>query len=110
MGIPIVSGIASSVGSMIGANRTAAAQQTLAASSATVGPKPKPGVGAAIQRLLPGGATGMYAGRRHMNVGNAKAARRAIRRITGVRKMLMSIERQMPHRACNRQHAKSGRR
>lgn len=34
---------------------------------------------------------------RHMNAGNAKAARRAIRRIKGVRHLLQSIERELPH-------------
>lgn len=36
--------------------------------------------------------------RRRMNYGNAKAARRAIRRIKGTRKLLQSIERQLPKR------------
>lgn len=36
---------------------------------------------------------------RRMNFGNAKAARRAVRRITGVRNLLRSIERQLPRRA-----------
>lgn len=35
---------------------------------------------------------------RRMNYGNAKAARRAIRRIKGVRKMLQDIERQLPRK------------
>lgn len=35
---------------------------------------------------------------RHMNAGNAKAARRAIRRIKSVRHLLTSIERELPHR------------
>lgn len=35
---------------------------------------------------------------RRMNYGNAKAARRAIRRIKGVRKMLQDIEKQLPRR------------
>lgn len=35
---------------------------------------------------------------RHMNAGNAKAARRAIRRIKGVRHLLVSIERELPRR------------
>lgn len=36
--------------------------------------------------------------RRRMNFGNAKAARRAIRRIKGARKLLQDIERQLPRR------------
>jgi len=82
-----------------------------------------PGVTGAMQRLLPGGATGYQVGgggggscmkkdgtprrvrqdgkcwkRPSMNVGNARAARRAITRIKGVRKMLQAIEREMPKR------------
>lgn len=37
---------------------------------------------------------------RHMNPLNGAAARRAIRRIKGARKMLQSIERQLPKRPC----------
>lgn len=39
---------------------------------------------------------------RRMNVGNAKAARRAVRRIKGARKLLQSIEKQMPRRPASR--------
>lgn len=67
------------------------------------GQTPVPGVRGTVQRLLPGGATG-YRTSRRMNVGNAKAARRAIRRIKGVRKMLQSIESQMPKRKCTKPH------
>lgn len=70
----------------------------------------EPGITGAVHRLAPGGSSGFLSGRRTMNPGNAKAARRAIRRITSVRRMLMSIERSMPHQPCHRQHAKSGRR
>lgn len=35
---------------------------------------------------------------RRMNAGNAKAARRSIRRIKAVRHLLQSIERELPHR------------
>lgn len=77
-----------------------------------------PGVGGFVSRMLPGGSTGYEVGGRSctkkdgsprrmkangqcwkrpsMNVGNARAARRAITRIKGVRKMLQSIEREMP--------------
>lgn len=40
--------------------------------------------------------------RRRMNFGNAKAARRAIRRIKGTRKLLQDIEKQLPRRAAPR--------
>lgn len=40
--------------------------------------------------------------RRRMNYGNAKAARRAIRRIKGTRKLLQDIEKQLPRRAAPR--------
>lgn len=40
--------------------------------------------------------------RRRMNYGNAKAARRAIRRIKGTRKLLQDIEKQMPRRPAPR--------
>ena len=39
-----------------------------------------------------------FKGTRRMNAGNAKAARRAIRRIKSVRHMLQSIERELPRR------------
>lgn len=61
--------------------------------------RPKPGITGAVQRMMPGGASG-YFGSRRMNPGNAKAARRAIRRIKSVRKMLQSIESQLPKRKC----------
>jgi len=50
----------------------------------------------------PLGTIGVRAlGGRRMNPGNAKAARRAIRRIKSVRGMLQSIERQLPRRKCS---------
>lgn len=61
--------------------------------------RPEPGLTGAVHRLIPGGHTGFLRGRR-MNAGNAKAARRAIRRIKAVRHMLQSIERQLPKRKC----------
>jgi len=46
------------------------------------------GVGGAISRALPGGATGYeYVKRKRMNVTNVKALRRAIRRATGFAKL-----------------------
>jgi len=71
------------------------------------GQVPVPGVKGTVQRLLPGGATG-YFSRRHMNPGNAKAARRAIRRIDATRKLLKSIERQLPMRAAPRSRGSRG--
>ncbi len=45
------------------------------------------------------GTVGIRFGKtRRMNSGNAKAARRAIRRIKGVRHLLQSIERELPRR------------
>ena len=45
---------------------------------------------------------------RHMNAGNAKAARRAIRRIKSVRHMLVSIERELPRRPAPRRIGSPG--
>jgi hypothetical protein len=45
--------------------------------------------------------TGMGRRRRRMNAGNAKAARRAIRRIKSVRHLLQTIEKQLPRRRCS---------
>jgi hypothetical protein len=68
--------------------------------------RPVSGFRGFAERVLPGGRSGYTAARRRMNAGNAKAARRAIRRIKAVRHLLMSIEREMPHRKCTRPHAK----
>lgn len=46
--------------------------------------------------------------KRHMNVGNAKAAHRAVRRITGVRHLLQSIEKELPRRPAIRNHGSPG--
>lgn len=61
-----------------------------------------PGLTGALQRMVPGGATGYQVqggfrrpGRR-MNFGNARAAGRAIRRIKGARDLLKRIESQLP--------------
>ena len=48
---------------------------------------PKPGVGGAISRLLPGGDTGYFGKRRRINVTNVKALRRAGRRVRGFLKL-----------------------
>lgn len=45
---------------------------------------------------------------RHMNAGNAKAARRAVRRIKSVRHLLTSIERELPRRPAVRHHGSPG--
>lgn len=46
--------------------------------------------------------------RRRMNFGNGKAARRAIRRIKGTRKLLQDIEKQLPRRAAPRRRRDLG--
>lgn len=46
--------------------------------------------------------SGRYVRNRYMNYGNARAARRAIRRIKGTRKLLQSIERQLPRQRTTR--------
>lgn len=65
------------------------------------GQRPEPGVRGAVHRMVPGGESG-YLPRKRMNAGNAKAARRAIRRIKSVRKLLQSIERELPRRPAKR--------
>lgn len=115
LGIPGVSAVANIIAPEQRPRGQAAAvttPATLATAGVTqVGGKPairqkEPGITGAVHRLMPGGHSGYLPGRRHMNPGNAKAARRAIRRITSVRKMLHSIERQLPHRVV---HAKARR-
>ncbi len=67
-----------------------------------------PGVSGFLSRALPGGSTGFHVGGgggRRMNVGNAKAARRAVRRIAGVKKLLESIMKTLPRTHCARPHA-----
>lgn len=50
-----------------------------------------------------GGAAGTYCVRnRRMNVGNARAARRSVRRLKGARKLLQDIEKMMPRRPAPR--------
>lgn len=64
---------------------------------------PTPGVTGIMQRITPGGESGYtFAKSRRMNAGNAKAARRAIRRIKSVRHLLQSIERELPRRPAPR--------
>lgn len=58
--------------------------------TAATGGIPKPGIGGAISRLLPGGDTGYYR-RRRMNVANPKALRRAIRRAHGFAKLARKV-------------------
>jgi len=58
--------------------------------------------------VSPLGTVGVHVKKsRRMNAGNAKAARRSIRRIKAVRHLLTSIEREMPHRHCTRPHSKA---
>lgn len=66
----------------------------------------QPGTGRQAARERIKSAIGKFTGTgrrgKRMNVGNAKAARRAIRRIKGVRDMLKSIERELPKRTAPR--------
>lgn len=66
--------------------------------------QPVAGVTGVMQRIVPGGESGfkLGGGSRRMNAGNAKAARRAIRRIKSVRNLLQSIERELPRRPAPR--------
>lgn len=66
--------------------------------------RPEPGLRGVVHRMVPGGSTGFLRGRR-MNAGNAKAARRAIRRIKAVRSLLQSIEKELPRRPAARSSA-----
>lgn len=59
--------------------------------------------------VSPLGTVGVAFGKhRHMNAGNAKAARRAIRRIKAVRHLLVGIERELPRRPAVRHHGSPG--
>jgi len=77
----------------------------------TAAPRPgyrdEPGIRGTVHRLAPGGQSGFLKIGRRMNAGNAKAARRAIRRIKAVSHLLQSIMREMPHQKCSRPHARS---
>lgn len=102
--IPGVGTAATIAGTILGGGRIAPRPTVPALSFAGPGARPgapRPGIGAAVQRFLPGGRTGRFASRR-MNAGNAKAARRAIRRIKAVRHLLQSIERELPRRPAAR--------
>jgi len=56
-----------------------------------------------------GGAAGTYCVRnRRMNVGNARAARRSVRRLKGARKLLRDIEKMMPSKPRPRARAPAG--
>lgn len=75
---------------------------------------PTPGFAGLAQRALPFGKTGFEVARaggvggRRMNAGNAKAARRAIRRIKAVRHLLQSIEKELPRRPAARSGGSRG--
>ena len=73
------------------------------------------GIGALGATILGGGANGCPAGfhpakdgsgrcvrNRRMNFGNARAARRSVRRLKGARKLLQDIEKMMPRRPASR--------
>lgn len=69
-----------------------------------------PGVKGAVQRFLPGGATGYeMARRRRMNPANAKALRRALRRVSGFAKLAQRTKRDIG-RAATAAGVRSGRR
>lgn len=53
--------------------------------------------------------TGKVVRNRRMNVCNPRAARRAIRRVKGARKMLQQIEKQLPHRTVHSRAPRGGR-
>jgi hypothetical protein len=60
----------------------------------------------AVHRMMPGGSSG-YLPRRHINVANVKALRRAGRRMEGFLKLAHKIEKQLPHKIV---HVKAGKR
>lgn len=66
--------------------------------------------GAALGAALVGPDGQPMRKRRRMNFGNAKAARRAIRRIKGTRKLLQDIEKQLPRRTVTRRAPPAGHR
>jgi hypothetical protein len=113
----IIGTVAGAVGGAMAPSRPVLTLTGTPATLATRGPGgqvPQPGIAGTVHRLVPGGSTGMgyynkkgefIEGKRPtMNIGNAHAARRAVRRLKGVRKMLQNIEREMPHRHCTRPH------
>lgn len=104
-GLGIVGTVAGAVGSAMGGSRT----PTLTLAGGTMpggvplasGYRPEPGITGAVHRLVPGGSSG-YVRAKRINVANAKAGRRAIRRIKGLRNLLKSIERELPRRPAAR--------
>lgn len=101
-GVGTVMGIAGGVASAVGAVRGARAVAPTLTGFTPPGMAPVPGLRGVAQRLIPGGESGFRRKGRRMNAGNAKAARRAIRRIKGVRDLLKSIERELPRRPAAR--------
>lgn len=112
-----VAGVAARVGTTLGIPGAPAAAR--AVQSVMPGGRPlTQSAGPVMSRTSPGQAflsvnRGVSAsaaagggGRRYrkMNAGNAKAARRAIRRIKSVRHLLQSIERELPRRPAARSH------
>lgn len=90
------------VGGVVGAARGVRAAAPQLPGFTPPGMTPTPGFRGFAQRLVPGGESGFRKKGRRMNAGNAKAARRAIRRIKGVRDLLKSIERELPRRPAAR--------
>lgn len=117
-GIPIVSGIAGEVNTLlthsnpsVGNNAATAPSFSMSAggsvpvisASTTASGGPRHPIRQAAHALMPHLVAGVK--HRRMNAGNAKAARRAIRRIKAVRHLLHGIERELPHRKCTHSHA-----
>lgn len=83
-------GAVTSVLGVSGTQRTSSAARPIATGGLQIpAGTPAPGLIAAVQRAVPGGATGMVeaAKRRRMNVANPKALRKAIRRQAGFVKL-----------------------
>jgi len=103
--IPGISGIAGAISRAIPAETPAARASTGPQFSTGTQVPSRVMVTRGVEQVgvSPLGTVGVrFRSSRHMNPGNAKAARRAIRRITSVRKMLKSIERQLPMRSAPR--------
>lgn len=102
-GFGVIGSVASTVGGAISGGRNTSPTLTLAGGTMpggvplASGYRPEPGISGAVHRLVPGGSSG-YVRAKRMNVANAKAGRRAIRRIKGLRHLLQSIERELPRR------------
>jgi hypothetical protein len=112
-GSPILAALpGSNAFSASGLVRTAVVPAVKAVGSAVVRNAPTIGAVAAVGGLvydMAGNVIGRQRKRRRMNPMNARAARRAIRRIKGARKMLQQIERQLPKQRTTARRAASSR-